>query len=86
MNYIFTDSLNILVGSRTLILKKYNGTGIPAEDKELIFIHGHPKYTDTRLFLAREILSTTGLGIRECAAANKGAWFEISIPKGRYRM
>ena len=37
------------------------------------------------LFLAREILSVTGITIRETGEPGKGARFEISVPKGAYR-
>ncbi len=37
------------------------------------------------LFLAREILSITGITIYENGKAGKGARFEICVPKGTYR-
>ena len=37
------------------------------------------------LFLAREILSFTGITITETVVAGKGARFEMVVPKGAYR-
>jgi len=62
-----------------------NGVGIQAEQKELIFDHGYGQHTGIGLFLAREILSITGLSIRECGIEGEGAIFEISVPSGKFR-
>ncbi|HWQ67208.1 MAG TPA: PAS domain S-box protein [Methanospirillum sp.] len=61
-----------------------DGIGIPDEEKELIFDHGYGKHTGIGLFLAREILSITGLSIRECGEPGTGATFEILVPPGKY--
>ena len=37
------------------------------------------------LFLAREILSITGITIRETGTEGKGARFEMEVPKGAFR-
>ncbi|HWQ64719.1 MAG TPA: PAS domain S-box protein [Methanospirillum sp.] len=63
-----------------------NGIGIPTPEKELIFNRGYGKNTGLGLFLVREILSITGISIREIGIEQKGAIFEISIPKGGYQM
>lgn len=63
-----------------------NGAGIPANKKERIFNHGYGKHTGIGLFLAREILSITGMSIRECGIEGKGAKFEILIPAGKFRI
>jgi PAS domain S-box-containing protein len=62
-----------------------NGPGIPPENKEVIFIRGYGKNTGLGLFLIREILSITGMTIRETGEAGKGCRFEITIPKGCFR-
>jgi signal transduction histidine kinase len=62
-----------------------NGAGIPAADKEHIFQKGFGQNTGMGLFLSREILSITGLTIRESGTPGKGARFEISLPAGRFR-
>jgi PAS domain S-box-containing protein len=62
-----------------------NGAGIPVKEKDLIFTHGYGKHTGIGLFLAREILSITGLSIKECGVEGKGARFEILVPEGGFR-
>ncbi|MBS1193635.1 MAG: multi-sensor signal transduction histidine kinase, partial [Methanomicrobiales archaeon] len=63
-----------------VILYSDNGTGVPEDQKERIFAYGVGKGTGLGLFLTREILSLTGIGIRETGEYGKGARFEISIP------
>ena len=63
-----------------VILYTDNGTGVPEDQKERIFAYGVGKGTGLGLFLTREILSLTGIGIRETGEYGKGARFEISIP------
>ncbi len=69
-----------------LVLKiKDNGVGIPAEEKQMIFDRGYGKNTGLGLFLVREVLSITGMSIKETGIPGKGALFEIFIPKEYYR-
>ena len=63
-----------------------DGIGIPVEDKDQIFDHGYGSHTGIGLFLAREILSITGLSIRERGIFGKGAEFEIVVPSGKFRI
>ncbi|MDG6256970.1 MAG: response regulator [Methanomicrobiaceae archaeon] len=62
-----------------------DGEGIPGVEKELIFEQGFGKKTGYGMFLAREILSITGLSIRECGVPGAGARFEIIAPPGTFR-
>ncbi|MDD1719214.1 MAG: PAS domain S-box protein [Methanoregulaceae archaeon] len=62
-----------------------NGVGIPAEEKHMIFDRGYGKDTGLGLFLVREVLSITGMSIRETGEPGRGARFEIEIPKEGYR-
>jgi PAS domain S-box-containing protein len=62
-----------------------DGRGIPAEHKERIFEKGFGTHTGYGLFMAREVLSITGITIKETGVEGKGARFEIRVPKGRYR-
>jgi signal transduction histidine kinase len=62
-----------------------DGIGILSEDKERIFEKGYGKHTGLGLFLIREIISITGLSIRETGTYGKGACFEILIPSGRFK-
>jgi PAS domain S-box-containing protein len=61
-----------------------DGIGISLDEKIHIFEHGYGKHTGIGLFLAKEILSITGLSIRECGIPWEGARFEILVPKGKY--
>ena len=49
-----------------------------------IFGMGWESYRN-RSFLAREILSITGLSIKEVGEEGKGARFEILVPEGKWR-
>ena len=62
-----------------------DGSGIPRDQKELIFERGYGKNTGFGLFFIRDILGITGITIRECGEPGKGARFGISVPKGQYR-
>jgi len=69
-----------------LIVCEDDGDGVVAGEKEKIFERGYGKNTGMGLFLAREILDITGITIRETGEAGKGARFEMTVPKGAYRM
>jgi PAS domain S-box-containing protein len=62
-----------------------NGAGIAADEKDRIFERGFGRNTGLGLFLVREILSLTGIAIRETGTAGNGARFEIMVPKGMFR-
>jgi len=63
-----------------------DGDGVVVEEKEKIFERGYGKNTGMGLFLAREILDITGITIRENGEPGKGARFEMTVPKGAWRM
>ncbi|KQC05037.1 MAG: hypothetical protein APR53_08655 [Methanoculleus sp. SDB] len=69
-----------------LLLYDDDGEGISREDKDKIFNAGYGKVTGYGLFLIREILAITGIGIRESGEEGEGARFEILIPPGAYRL
>lgn len=62
-----------------------DGSGVPPGEKENIFNRKYFKNTGLGLFLSREILGMTGIGIRETGEPGKGARFEIHVPKNVYR-
>jgi signal transduction histidine kinase len=62
-----------------------NGVGVPAGEKEKIFKQGYGRHTGLGLFLVREILSLTGMTVRENGEPGKGARFEIIVPQDRFR-
>ena len=62
-----------------------DGMGIPDKSKDAIFERGVGKNTGMGLFLSREILAITKIGIRENGIPGNGARFEIVIPRGTFR-
>ena len=62
-----------------------NGVGITKEDKKKLFQIGFGKHTGLGLFLSKEILSITDITITENGEPDKGARFEMVVPKGAYR-
>jgi signal transduction histidine kinase len=62
-----------------------DGVGVSHEDKTRIFEKGIGSNTGFGLFLAQEILSITGIAIRETGDPGSGARFELHVPKGNYR-
>jgi PAS domain S-box-containing protein len=73
-------------GDDHLIVCEDDGDGIPAEEKEKIFERGFGKNTGLGLALSREILSITGITIRETGEPGKGARFVMTVPKGMWRI
>ena len=70
-----------------LIVYEDDGKGIPLGQKEELFEPGiQPGRKSYGLYLSREILSITGITIRECGVPGKGARFELLVPKDRYRL
>jgi PAS domain S-box-containing protein len=72
-------------GGDLAVVVEDNGVGIPAEEKKKIFARGTGRNTGYGLFIAREILSITGLSIAETGTFGQGARFEIQVPEGAYR-
>jgi signal transduction histidine kinase len=72
-------------GDSMVIVAEDDGQGITEEDKKHLFTRGFGKHTGFGLFLIREILSITGLFVRETSKPGMGARFEITVPKGLYR-
>ena len=81
---------NIRVSSKVnpdglFIIYEDDGIGIPINEKSRIFERGFGKTGGQGLFLVQEILSITGITIRETGAPEKGSRFEILVPNGMYR-
>jgi PAS domain S-box-containing protein len=72
-------------GDDQLIVCEDDGHGVPADEKEKIFDRGFGKNTGFGLCFAREILSSSGITIRETGEPGKGARFEMTMPKGVWR-
>ena len=64
-----------------------DGVGILNEKKDLIFLRGEGARASVRgLFFVREILDITGITITETGEPGKGARFEMTVPKGAWRI
>jgi len=61
-----------------------NGVGVPPDAKEKIFRREYFQNTGLGLYLSREILAITTIGIRETGTGGNGVRFEIVVPKGMY--
>jgi signal transduction histidine kinase len=72
-------------GDDLVVLYEDDGEGIPEHEKSLIFERGYGKNTGLGLFLVREILALTGIGIKETGTPGKGARFEMTVPKGGFK-
>ena len=68
------------------IIYEDNGPGIPREDKERIFETGYDEGTWKGLFLVKELLAFTHIGIRETGFYGSGVQFEIEVPEGKFRI
>lgn len=68
-----------------VIVCEDNGAGVPPDAKEKIFQRRHYQNTGLGLFLSQEILSITGLVLKETGVFGKGARFEIHVPAGAFR-
>ncbi|MDP3395130.1 MAG: PAS domain S-box protein, partial [Methanoregula sp.] len=69
-----------------IVVCEDDGDGVVAEEKEKIFERDFGKNTGLGLALAREILDITGITIKECGEPGKGARFEMTVPKGAWRI
>jgi PAS domain S-box-containing protein len=74
------------LGEDITIIWEDDGIGIPDDEKKLIFLKGFGKNTGFGLYLCKESLSITGIGISETGKYGKGARFEIRVPCGMWRM
>jgi signal transduction histidine kinase len=63
-----------------------DGAGISPDVKPRLFSKGAGKNSGLGLFLAREILSLTGMTIEESGIGGRGAKFEIRVPPGMFRV
>ena len=69
-----------------VIICEDDGDGVVAVEKEKIFERGFGKNTGLGLALSREILDITGITIKETGEPGKGVRFEMTVPKGAWRM
>ncbi|QSZ68276.1 PAS domain S-box protein [Methanofollis aquaemaris] len=69
----------------SLVVYEDNGCGVPDREKKRIFDLGYGKNTGFGLYLARRILTVTGIRIREEGKPGTGARFVLSIPQDQIR-
>ena len=69
-----------------IIVCEDDGDGVVREEKERIFERGFGKNTGFGLAISREILDITGITIKETGEPGTGARFEMTVPKGAYRI
>lgn len=74
-----------IVNNDCTIIIEDNGNGIPDGEKDFLFSQRSETY-GCGLFLTREILTLTGIGIRETGTSGKGTRFEIMVPRKGYRI
>jgi PAS domain S-box-containing protein len=67
------------------IIYRDDGVGIDARTREHLFTEGVGRDHGLGLFLAKDILKITGIGICENGEAGKGARFEMMVPPGQFR-
>ena len=72
-------------GQKGILVIEDDGVGIPDDMKEKIFMRGVGDGTGLGLFFCTEILSITGITIRETGTPGEGARFELHIPPGFWR-
>jgi K+-sensing histidine kinase KdpD len=72
-------------GDDLLLIYEDDGVGILPEYKDQIFSLNLEGKAGIGLILVREILSITGISIRETGEYGKGARFVMKIPKENYR-
>jgi PAS domain S-box-containing protein len=73
-------------GEDLVVVWEDDGVGIAPDEKERIFERGYGKHTGLGMFLAREILSLTGIRITETGVPGRGARFEMVVPEGTWRV
>jgi PAS domain S-box-containing protein len=69
-----------------VLLIEDDGIGIKPEEKDMIFELREGDGRSAGLFIAKEILSVTGIVIKETGEFGKGARFEINIPEEDFRV
>lgn len=67
------------------IIWEDDGIGVPADEKEKIFLKGYGKNTGQGLSLTKDILSMTGIDIIEDGTPGEGARFIIVVPVNAFR-
>jgi signal transduction histidine kinase len=72
-------------GGLLRIICEDDGVGIPDDKKESIFRPAFGRSHGFGLYLVSEILSITGITIRETGVYGEGARFEMHVPAEKFR-
>ena len=84
---VTTISLHIdTSGDSPIMVFEDDGQGIADREKEHVFLRGYGKNTGFGLFLIKEILAITGIGIVENGIYGQGVRFEMKIPGNNFRL
>nr|WP_321352591.1 PAS domain S-box protein [uncultured Methanoregula sp.] len=73
-------------GEDFILVCEDDGCGVPFDQKEQIFERGYGKNTGLGLALSKEILAITEITIAETGEPGTGARFELTVPKGAWRI
>jgi len=71
--------------SSLIIVCEDDGAGIPPTKKGSLFPEEYGRHVGYGLFFVKQILSETGIMVREAGLPGKGARFEFHVPAGEYR-
>jgi PAS domain S-box-containing protein len=69
-----------------LLIYEDDGVGIPPEKKKDLFVRGVGSATGFSLFFVHDILEISDMTIQENGEPQKGVRFEISVPRGLFRI
>jgi PAS domain S-box-containing protein len=69
-----------------LLIYEDDGVGIPGKRKKDLFVRGVGSATGFSLFFVHDILEISDMSIQETGEPGTGVRFEISVPKGLYRI
>jgi len=73
-------------GNDVLLFYEDDGVGVPAGEKDKIFMRGIGTHTGFGLFMVRAILGITGITIEENGIPGHGVRFEMLVPSGNHRI
>lgn len=73
-------------GNDLLLFYEDDGVGIPADEKDKLFLRGIGDHTGFGLFTVRAILGITGITIEENGIPGHGVRFEMLVPAANYRI
>jgi PAS domain S-box-containing protein len=73
-------------GDDLILIYTDDGTGVDPREKDKIFFRGYGKHTGLGLFLIREIFAITGISIKETGETGKGVRFEMTVPRGNFKL